>query len=163
VRFPLLRAPRGLRLAGGALTLLVLAAVLGCSYLSVREVSLASDLRTANPVAALSDVNRAASLNPLSPVPGRLGGTIALQAGRLTDAERWFRQSIDRQPGGWYAWFGDGLAASGLGDAARARHDFAVAASINSQQQVVKEALARVDSVHPLTPSAALSMLVLVS
>jgi hypothetical protein len=153
---------RGLAIAGGALAVIGLALVLGFPYLSVREVALANDLRDTNPAAALSDLSHAASLDPLSAVPGRTGGTIALQSGRYIEAENRFQQSIDRERGGWYAWLGRGLAASALGDSDQARHDFTIAASINSRQQVVKAALARVDTTRPLTPSAALSMLVLV-
>lgn len=142
---------------------MVIAAVaLGLPYLSVREVSLASDLRASNPARALSDLSTAAKLNPLSADPGRLGGTIALQTGRYLDAEQRFAQATSREPGGWYAWLGRGLAASALGDASAARRDFQIAASINRVQPVVREALARVGSAHPLSPGAALGSLVLV-
>jgi len=67
-----------------------------------------------------------------------------------------------REPGGWFPWLGAGLAASALGERAVAKHDYKVAASINSQQPAVTTALARVDGSHPLTPQAALDMLVIV-
>jgi Flp pilus assembly protein TadD len=145
----------------GGLAVLALVAVLGFPYLSAREQSIASDLRQRNPQAALSALRKAAQLNPLSAAPGRLGGTIALQAGLYLQAEKEFRQAIAREPGGWFSWFGDGLAASVLGDTARARHDFDVAVSIQRPQPAVRTALARVNSLHPLTPAEALSMLVL--
>jgi hypothetical protein len=157
------RIPRGPGVVFGGLALIVLVVVLAFPYLSVREVSIASDLRQRNPRAALHDLATAASLNPLSAEPGRLAGTIALQTGNFTEAETRFRQAIDREPGGWYGWLGDGLAASALGDGARAAHDYAVAAAINSRSSVIKAALARVNTTHPLTPSAALGMLVVVS
>jgi Flp pilus assembly protein TadD len=137
--------------------------VLGFPYLSVREVSTASDLRSRNPNTALGDLKTAADLNPLDPDPGLLGGTIALQSGNLTEAENRFRQATNREPGAWFSWFGDGLAASALGDADRAKRDFQIAHSINSRQAAVRMALAQVDSNHPLTPAAALKMLVLAS
>ncbi len=105
---------------------------------------------------------KAAELNPLSPDPGRIGGTIALQAGRYSDAERRFAQATAREPGGWFAWFGGGLAASAMGNSALARRDFAVAASINRTEPVVRLALRRVDSARPLSPADALSRLVIV-
>jgi hypothetical protein len=157
------RIPRGAGVVVGGLALIVLVVVLAFPYLSVREVSIASDLRQRNPRTALHDLATAASLNPLSAVPGRLAGTIALQTGNFTEAETRFRQAIDREPGGWYGWLGDGLAASALGDSARAAHDYAVAAAINSHTSVIKAALKRVNTTHPLTPSAALGMLVVVS
>jgi Flp pilus assembly protein TadD len=137
------------------------AVVLGLPYLSAREVSIASDLRQQRPAAALRDLATAAKLNPLSADPARLAGTIALQTGRFAVAEQRFRQAISREPGGWFAWLGAGLAASALGDSATARHDFVLAASINSRQPAVREALAQVGSTHPLTPAAAFDMLVL--
>ncbi len=152
---------RTLTLAACALVLVVAALTLGLPYLSVREVSLASDLRQSNPAAALRHLSTAADLNPLSADPARLAGTIALQSGRFGDSEQRFRQAIAREPGGWFSWFGDGLAASALGDSARAHHDFAVAAAINTQQSGIKLALARVYNRRPVTPAEGLQSLVL--
>jgi O-Antigen ligase len=155
------RIPRPLAAGAGALALLAGAVVLGFPYLSVREVSIASNLRARNPAAALNHLSDAGSLDPLSAEPGRLGGTIALQSSRFTEAQQRFGQAIAREPGGWYGWFGQGLAASALGDPQTARHDFRIASSINSQQPAIKQALARVDTGHPLTPSEAFGLLVL--
>jgi hypothetical protein len=145
---------------GGTVALLAAVAALGFSYLSVREFSLASDLRAHDTAAALREFAQAAEFNPLNADPGRLGGVVALQAGLFSEAERRFRQAIDREPGGWLAWLGDGLAASQLGDSARAHHDFEVAASINRRQSVIAAALERVYSQHPLTPAEAFGLLV---
>jgi Flp pilus assembly protein TadD len=141
------------------LALVALVTVLAFPYLSVRKVSVASDISSRNPAAALSDLSQAASLNPLSAVPGRMAGTIALQNAQYPVAEQRFRQAIDREPGGWFAYFGDGLAASALGDSSRAQRDFSRAAAINRQEPAVKTALARVNSLHPLPPAAALRLL----
>ena len=146
---------------GGA-ALIAAAVVLGLPYLSVREVSTASDVAARNPTTALSDLSKAADLNPLSADPGRLGGTIALRHGLFDEAEHRFRQAIDREPGGWYAWLGAGLAASALGDNVQAQHDFEVAARIDKDQPAVHEALARVNTTHPLTPAEAFKLLVVV-
>jgi hypothetical protein len=145
-----------------AATLLASAAVaLGLPYVAVRLESTATDMAATNPSSALSDLKTAASLDPLSSIPGRLGGRIALAAGDYEIAEQRFSQAMSREPGGWFAWFGDGLAASELGDVPRARHDFAVAARIDDQQPVIREALARVDTQHPMTPAQALRAIVL--
>ena len=146
--------------AAGALAFLAAVFVLAFPYLSVREVSTAIDVRQRNPGAALQDLATAADLNPFNADAGRFGGTIALQTGQFTEAERRFRQAIARAPGGWFAWLGDGLAASALGDSARAHHDYARAAAINSQQPVVQQALADVYTTHPVKPAHALHMLV---
>jgi hypothetical protein len=156
-----LRMPRAVTAASSAIALVAAAVVLGLPYLSVREVSSGSDQSVSNPPAALSALKTAADLNPLNADPGRLGGTIALQNGQFTEAEMRFRQAISREPGGWFSWLGDGLAASALGDTARAHHDFQMAESINSRQPAVTTALARVYSKTPLTPEQAFQMLVL--
>jgi hypothetical protein len=146
----------------GALAVIAGVAVLGLCYLSVREVSLASNMRFSDPAGALRDLARAAQLNPLSAQPGRVAGTIALQNGEYAVAEERFRQSISREPGGWFAWLGAGLAASVQGDSKRAQRDFKVAYSINSLQPAVVQALARVNSPHPLKPAQALKLLVVI-
>jgi hypothetical protein len=156
----LARIPRPLTAVVGTLALLVPVAVLAFPYLSVREVSLATDVRQTNPSAALDDLSSAARLNPLSSDPGRLGGAIALQSGDNAMADQRFGQSISREPGGWFSWLGEGLAASALGDRVRAHHDFAVAMSINSQQPAVRQALVRVYTRAPLTSVEAFKMLI---
>jgi len=155
-----LAAPRAAITIAGSIALLGGVAVLAFPYLSVRETSTANDIRARDPLQALGELDSAANLNPLSADPGRIGGTIALQTGRYLEAERRFGQAINRDPGGWFSWFGDGLAASALGDRARARRDYEVAESINSRQPPVRGALARVDSFHPMTPRQALRTLV---
>jgi hypothetical protein len=149
-------------IALGTTALLASAVALGFPYLSVREVSMASDLRQGNRAQALSDLSTAAGLNPLAADPGRIGGTIALQAGLYAEAAKRFHQAIDREPGGWYAWLGSGLAASALGERMQAQRDFRAAGAINPVQPAVREALRRVVSSHPLTPAQAFSLLVLV-
>ncbi|HEX3835285.1 MAG TPA: O-antigen ligase family protein [Solirubrobacteraceae bacterium] len=158
-------APRraAIRWAGIAATAALFAAaivVLAFPYLSVREVSIADDEQAANPAAALRDFSRAADLNPLSSIPGRLAGAVALTSGENTVAAQRFRQSIDREPGGWFAWLGAGLAASANGDRAAARHDYQVAFSINSRQPAIRQAIARVNSRYPLTSDQAFKLLV---
>jgi hypothetical protein len=136
--------------------------VLGLPYLSVREVSLGSDAGSADPRAALRDLATAASLNPLSSAPGRLAGAIALRTGDDRTAEQRFRQSIDREPGGWFSWLGAGLAASARGHRQAAGRDFARAYAINARQPAVSAALRRVDSPTPLTSYQAFKLLVIV-
>ena len=148
-------------LAAGAAVVALLAAVYALvpAYLSVREVSIASDLRASDPARALQHLQTAADLNPLNADPGRIGGTIALQTGQYATARERFQQSISREPGGWYAWLGSGLAASALGDRAAARHDLEMAEAIDSKDGVIQVALDRVDTAHPLTPADALQIL----
>jgi hypothetical protein len=144
----------------GVLALAAAVAVLGLSYLSVREQTIAGNLRASNPEAALSDLSVAARLDPLSSGPGRLAGTIALQDGLYEVAEERYLEAIERERGGWFAWFGRGLAASALGQRSLATHDFRVARGIERDQPVIAEALARVDGPTPVTPAEGLSMLI---
>jgi hypothetical protein len=134
------------------------AVVLVFPYLSVREMSIGTDLRGSDPQAAFAAFRRAASLNPLNSDPGRFGGTFALQLGRWGEARHLYAQAITREPDGWLPWFGSGLAASELGDRRTARHDFTVARSLENSQPVIGVALRRVDSRHPLTPQSAFRM-----
>jgi hypothetical protein len=152
---------RGLVYATGSLALIAAVVVLGLPYLSVREESVANDLRQNHPERALSDLSIAADLNPLSADPGRVAGTIALTTEQYAIAQARFQQSISRDPGGWYAWLGAGLAASSRGNSATARHDFEMAASINRLEPVIQRALAEVGTAHPLSPAVALQLLAL--
>ncbi|HET7050193.1 MAG TPA: O-antigen ligase family protein [Solirubrobacteraceae bacterium] len=155
------RARTAVVAACGVVAFLAAVVVLSFSYLSVREVSIGSDLRGSNPTQALAHLQTAADLNPYDSEPGRLAGTIALQSGSYEEALGRFGQAVARQPGGWFSWFGAGLAASELGDRAVARHNFEVAKSLNSSQQVIKDALSRVDGPTPMTPQQGLDGLVL--
>jgi tetratricopeptide (TPR) repeat protein len=143
----------------GVLAVLAAVMVLGFPYLSVRETSIASDIRQSDPGRALNTLSTAADLNPLSSIPGRLAGTIALGSQRYGVARARFAQVISRDPGGWYAWLGAGLAASALGDRDQARRDFRTAASMNPRNSVVARALEEVDTKRPLAPAAALQLL----
>ena len=154
------RMPVAVPAIAAALAALVAVFVLAFAYLSVREVSTASDIQAQNPTAALRDLAIASDLNPLSPDPGRLAGTIALQTGQFAEAKKRFREAIAREPGAWFSWLGAGLAASELGDRASARRDFGVAVRINARQPADTEALRRVGSGAPLTPSEAFGLLI---
>ena len=154
------RVPQPIAHVAGALALIAGVVVIGIPYLSVREVSLASNIRFTNPAAALRDLTTAADLNPLDSLPGRLAGTIALQNAEYAVAEQRFEQSISRERLGWFSWLGAGLAASALGQRRQAHADFVIAKSINSQQPAIRQALARVYSRAPLTSAEAFKLLV---
>ncbi len=148
-------------LAAGAAAIALIAATiaLGFPYLSVREVSEASNVQSSAPGAALHFLKLAADLDPLSATPGQMGGEIALVNGLWIQAQQRYQQAVDRDPGAWMSWFGDGLADSALGQNLAATRALRRAASINRQQPVIQLALARVDTTHPLQPAQALSMI----
>lgn len=149
-----------LLLPAGIAAVLAGTVVLGFPYVATSEMSAANQLRVSDPQQALNRLSTAADLNPLSALPGRLGGVIALQTGRFVEAEQRFRQSISREPGGWLAWLGDGLAASQLGDIARAQRDFEMAVSIDRRQPATVAALSRLQTKHPLSIPGAFQLLV---
>jgi hypothetical protein len=155
------RVPAPAKLGLAAVAMLAAVVVLAFPYLSVREVSLASAVQASDPAAALTDLSRAAKLNPLSPEPGRIAGAVALRRGDYRTAADRFRQSIAADPGGWFAWLGAGLAASALGERQRAGHDFAVAHSIDRRQPAIAQAVRRVNTKNPLTSDEAFKLLVL--
>ena len=152
--------PLALRAAGVAAGLAATVA-LTFPYLSVVEQNRAAS-ESANPVVALTDFATAADLNPWSATPGRAAGNLALSTGQYEVAIQRFRQSIGRQPDGWFSWLGEGLAASELGEVARARRDFTVAARLDPQQPAVTTALRRVGTANPLSASEAIKMLIIV-
>ncbi|HEY2771434.1 MAG TPA: O-antigen ligase family protein [Solirubrobacteraceae bacterium] len=151
---------RPLAWAGAGVALVAAVVVLGFPYLSVRKVSSASNARSINPAAAISDLRTAAKLNPLEAAPDRVAGTIALENGNFTEAVTFFQRAIQREPGGWFAYLGAGLAASTLGNEGQAHRFLQQAAAINNKQPAVTEALARVNSTHPLTLPEALRLLI---
>jgi hypothetical protein len=146
----------------GVAAVVAAAVVLGFPYLSVREQAAAAAVRDRNPGAALNDLADASKFDPLSADPGRTAGAVALQTGNYDEAISRFSQSISREPGGWFAWLGRGLAESALGNAGAARSDYEMAASINKRDPTVKQALARVYTTRPLTPAQAFQSLTLV-
>ena len=156
-------AVRGLVAAVATVALVAAAVSLGFSYLSVREVSLGADASADNTPAALRHLARAADLNPLSSVPGRLAGAYALQSGQYAVAAQRFAQSIKREPGGWFSWLGAGLAASAQGNVSAARADFEAADRRDSQEPAVTAALARVTTKHPLSSAQAFKLLTVAS
>jgi hypothetical protein len=152
------RPARSLVLRAAAVVIVtVMVLVLGLPYLSTRETAQANSIAATHPASALSDLSTAADLDPLSAYPGRLAGTIALQSGYFRIAESRFAQVISRERGGWYGWFGEGLAASALGQRARAQRLVAMAERINSRQPIIARTLARLDSATPITPREGLA------
>ncbi len=143
----------------GAAGLLACTAVLALPYLAVRKISQASDVSANDPVAALADLTTAAQLDPWNPDSTRMAGMIALQTGRFAVAQRRFRQTIAREPDGWYGWLGAGLAASELGEPRAAEIALERAHAIDPQNETIKAALARVLSRHPISAGEALILL----
>jgi hypothetical protein len=163
-RLPGGTAPRGNagRVAARSLAaaaLLAATLVLALPYLSEQEAANADRLRSSDAVAALADLKLSHELNPLSAAPGQLGGTIALQAGLYEQAQARYHQATSAEPGGWLAWFGEGLASGQLGERSAAMRQLRRALEIEDLQPAIRLALQRERSGTPLPPDQALAML----
>jgi O-antigen/teichoic acid export membrane protein len=154
------RIPAWVPITAAAAVFAACVVVLGFTYLSVREISVAGNIAAANPGGALHDLSLAADFDPLSSDAGRLAGEIALENHLYRTAETRFRQSLGEEPLGWLSWLGAGLAASELGDRTTARHDYEIAERIDGRQPAVQRALAQIDTAHPLSAAEALQLLV---
>ena len=82
---------------------LVVAASFGGPWLSQRYIDQAVGIWPQQPSDAFAKLDRAAALDPLSPRPKLFAGAIALRLGYRADAERFFRQAIERDPGDSFA------------------------------------------------------------
>ena len=93
------RLPVAVALAAAALAAVSLAA----PWLSERYVHQAGSSWRSDPESAFQALDRAASLNPLSPIPDLTAGTIAVRLGRLPEASDRFEAALERDPTAAYA------------------------------------------------------------
>ncbi len=156
---PWTRLARALAGAGLGLLALLAAAALALPYLAAREVTAAGAGWRADPTRAFEQLDRAASLNPLSSRPALVAGTIALELREPAAAERRFSQALERSGDDWFAYFGRGLAASALGERDRARGSYQQARRLDPREPLLRDALDRVGGRHPLTASEAFGSL----
>jgi tetratricopeptide (TPR) repeat protein len=68
------------------------------NWLSDKELRRATEIASVNPDGALKDLDRAASLNPLSPLPEKAAGIIEIRRGDSAAAKRHFLEAFDRDP-----------------------------------------------------------------
>jgi tetratricopeptide (TPR) repeat protein len=77
-------------------------AVIGVSvvpaWLSAKELRRATEIASTDPVAAVRDLDRASSLNPLSPLPQKAAGIIEIRRGDSQAARRHLLKAFDRDP-----------------------------------------------------------------
>ncbi|HEX5146885.1 MAG TPA: O-antigen ligase family protein [Conexibacter sp.] len=148
----------GASVALGALALAA-AVALALPYLAEREVAAAGAGWPDDPAGAFRQLHRAAQLNPLSSRPQLVAGVIALELGRSEAAQGYFREALGRDGGNWFGYFGEGLAASALGQVSRARARYARARAMDPLEPLVQQALARVSGRDPLTAQEAFGTL----
>jgi tetratricopeptide (TPR) repeat protein len=68
------------------------------SWLSAREVRRATEIAATNPDGAVKDLERAASLNPLTPLPEKAAAIIEIRQGHSAAAKRHLEKPFDRDP-----------------------------------------------------------------
>jgi O-Antigen ligase len=103
-----------------SLSALVLALAFGATWLAARDVDAASSSWRADPDAAFRRLDRAATLNPISPRAYLVEGTIALELNQTERARQGFEAALERDSGDAYALLELGLLASQAGETRRA-------------------------------------------
>jgi hypothetical protein len=136
--------------AAGALVVVALVSLVG-PWLSDLYVRRAGDTWQAHPTQAFDDLDRAADLNPLSPIPDLTAGTIAVKQGRLDAAERYFKAALDREPSDAYARLQLGAIASERGRRREALRWLTGAAVLTPNYDVLRNALQTVRRGRQLT------------
>jgi hypothetical protein len=129
----------------------VLAALsLAAPWLAQRTVDAALANWGSDPSKAFDRLDTAASLNPLSPLPDLVGGSIALQLSRWSDAERLFRDAQARDRHSQFAEFELGLLAARAGRRAEAQARLAHAVALSPRDDIARAALSRVRAGRPV-------------
>lgn len=127
---------RALAAGGAVLTVAAALVSLALPYLSERYVQSALHRARSDPAGARRDLDRAASLDPLSPDPRYAAAGIALDRSRFGDARRAFEQALDVEDG-WYPHFGLALLDSRARKLAAARREIARARALDRQDPLV--------------------------
>src|SRR5207248_662375 len=136
---PLVTGP--LPVAGAALVGVVLALSFAGPWLSDRYVSQAAAIWRLHPARAFERLDSASSLNPLSPRPRAVAGSIALRLGKVGLAERYFRQALDRDSHYAYSYLELGAIAVDTGRRSEGVRLLARAVALEPREVVAKRAL----------------------
>jgi tetratricopeptide (TPR) repeat protein len=151
-----LRPGRGVGYAlGGLAAVLIVAsfASLAFPYLAQRHLTRGAEIGLSDASAAREELDRAASLNPLSPEPHLRAGTILVAAHRPAAAREEFRQALEVEDH-WYAHFELGLLYSQVGRRRAALQEMAQARALDSHDRFVAEALAKMHRGQPIDAAA---------
>ncbi|HEV2814537.1 MAG TPA: hypothetical protein VGW10_14880, partial [Solirubrobacteraceae bacterium] len=109
-------------------------------FLASRYRDRAVEQAPAAPLAALSDLDRAQALDPLSPRPSTEEGLVALRLGQRARAVAAFEEALDRNADGWLPHLMLGLLAAREGDERAARAHLDAAGRLNPRERVVAKA-----------------------
>lgn len=146
-RWPAVGVVSGLALAFAALVALV------PSYLSLRFVETASSSWQVDPQGAFHDLDRAATLNPLSSAPRTVEGTIAVSLGENRRARRAFRSALEIEQA-WYPHLELALLDARRGRFRSARAEIAQAQRLSRTDPFIEEAEQRILSRERVDPAA---------
>ena len=132
-----------LAIATTAAGALLLAASFGAPALAERLVNRATAVYPTDPAKAFDQLDTAAALNPLSSRPKVIAGRVALALHRPRDAERYFRQALDRQPDDAYVLLQLGAVVFDSGQRAKGLRTLERAAALEPRVRITTDALAR--------------------
>ena len=135
-------ARRGMAILLAALAS-VAAAVLALSWVAELHVRRATETWVSRPADAFDDLDRAASLNPLSSKPALVAGTIALRLGLPVRAQSEFTSALERDPKSPYATLQLGAIASSRGEQRRAVALLGRAVELSPRDEVATTAFRR--------------------
>ena len=135
---------RRVAVVGVVAVLVVAVSSMALPWLSDVSTQYAADHWRSNPEAAYKRLDRAASLDRLSPEPYLAAGTIALKRSEQARARASFRKALERQPRSSYANLELGALASTYGRPAEAKRLLARAVALNPKDQLALNALAEV-------------------
>jgi hypothetical protein len=122
---------------------LVLALIFGATWLAARDVDAASNGWRTDDAAAFRLLDRAAALNPLSPRPYLVEGTIALDLDRPDQARSAFEAALERDSDDAYALLELGLLASQAGETQRAESLLVRHSRLRPRDPIARQVAAR--------------------
>jgi hypothetical protein len=139
--------------AGGVLTF-ALALGLALPWLAERELRGAREIAGTDPAGALAKLDRAADLNPLSPLADKTAAVVLRGQGRLVAAERRFRETLGDDPGDPFVYLQLATIASATGGDLEAQRLIRRAAALNPRDAVTRAVQRRLESGRRVTPAA---------
>jgi hypothetical protein len=140
----------------GLLATLIGVVLITVPYVGERSVASGLAARDGDPAKALSEIDRAADLEPLSAQPSLVGGVLALGLGRADLAERRLVEARHRNGRSLLATYLLGLLASSRGDVRAANRLMAAARALSPRDPAVALASARLRAGRPLSLGAGL-------
>ena len=150
---------RRLGIAAGLGLASVAVAVLSVQFLALRYYERGGRLGASSPQAALEDLDRAASLNPLWVKPYTRAGAIAVETGDRARARAAFRDALDVEES-WYAHLELALLDAQIGRFRPARRELELATRLNANDEFLakaRESLGRRERIDPAAFNNAMS------